>query len=234
VDAVHVHLGRVSRLLAQGPGLAWLSPAEHTRHDRIAAARRREQFVAGRWLARQLLATVCGGTPAQWRLSAPEHGPPLIEQGPGGIYPHISLSHSGDYVACAIAPVPLGLDVEAPRRVRDWAALVGAICNAREATQWRLTSAAEQEALFYEYWTLKEAWIKQRGEALSLGRLRLIGAEPVASDALANGRTWHSAGCVLALVCSARLAVRWLTGNPGACNGWRISDLAATGASGLS
>ena len=75
MDAVHVSVGRLSELAeaAQRQGLDWLSRGGTITLGRIKAAGRRSQFLAGRWFARQLLASIHGGRPERWQLSAPDH-----------------------------------------------------------------------------------------------------------------------------------------------------------------
>jgi 4'-phosphopantetheinyl transferase len=227
VDTVHISVGRVPELAetAQGQGLAWLSAAEQMRLARIVAAGRRSQFLAGRWFARQLLATVYGGKPGGWQLSAPDDGPALVEDAPGPNRPHISLSHSGEYLACAAAASALGLDLEAPRRVRDFLGLADVICCTAEVARLRAAQPRACEALFYECWTLKEAWLKSRAEDLSPGRLAQISTEHAGSGTPANGRTWRGEGFTLALV-AAPVSVHWIGNVPGDCRWWWISDAA--------
>ena len=231
--AVHLCLGRVSRLAesAQQGGLGWLSPAEQRRLNRIAASARRSQFIAGRWFARQLLAAVHGDRPEQWRLTAPDEGPPRVEH--PAIPAHISLSHSGDHLACAVAPSPVGLDLEAPRRTRNFLALADVVCCAGEKARLLAAQPAGREALFYECWTLKEAWLKSRGEPLSPGRLAQIRTDRALSPLTAEGRTWRGADFILALVANPLLPLGWIGDAPGEPLIWRVGDTEPGASNGL-
>lgn len=44
-----------------------------------------------------------------------EHGKPCFLQG----YPHFNFSNSGNYAACALSDVPVGVDIEVERDVSD-------------------------------------------------------------------------------------------------------------------
>lgn len=230
--AVHVSLGRVFRLaqVAQQGGLDWLSPAEVARLGRITAPSRHAQFIAGRWLARQLLTQLHGGEPQAWRISAPDSGPPAITGPAAPDSIHLSLTHSADSVGCAIGSCPLGLDLEVPRRTRDFLALADVMCSAAERERLRREPASSREALFYELWTLKEAWIKSRGQDVSPGRLAQIHTSAATSASAYRGRLWQGEGLTLALVTLPHCPVHWVGGAPGEPAERAIVDTASGGA----
>lgn len=71
-----------------------------------------------------------------------------------------SLSHSGSYAACVLAPVPVGIDIE--KHKND---------NAGVARRFFTRSECEDitdDERFYHYWTLKESFLKAVGQGLSL------------------------------------------------------------------
>jgi 4'-phosphopantetheinyl transferase len=229
-DTVHLAVGSVAALAQEartlGPA-SWLSRPEHERLARISAVKRQAQFIAGRWLARQMLAAVHGGEPSRWCISAPDSGPPKVDRtAADGPAVHLSLSHSSDRVGCAIATSRVGLDLEMPSRPRDFLALADVICSAQERERLRAMPLAGREAMFYQFWTLKEAWLKSRGEDLSPGRLaQLHTSAPGAS--LPEGRLWIGSGVALALVASPDAVVHWI-GEPLDFSGrWAIGDSAA-------
>lgn len=231
--AVHLSMGCVSRLAqeSQRQGLAWLSPEEQSRLARISASSRRDQFIAGRWFARQIIAAAYGGDPLAWSLSAPDSGPPLASgPAPGAV--HLSLSHSADRVACAVAASPLGLDLELPRRVRDFLALADAMCSPDERARLHAAEPADRAAMFYQCWTLKEAWLKSRGEDMSPGRMAQIHTSAAPSGSAAQGRLWCGPGLTLALVAQPELAVHWIGEALEPCSSWAISDAAQPAGSG--
>ena len=152
VETVHAGLS--------GLGLGWLSEAEQARLSTMTATRRRAQFIAGRRLARQCLAAQAGGRWQDYALSAPDDGAPQVLVAPVPDPWYFSLSHSGDWLACAVSPKPVGVDVECSDRARDFQAL----------NEWMHEPAVlrdapgdpqQLQAWFYAQWTLKEAWLKQ-------------------------------------------------------------------------
>lgn len=220
-------MGCVSQLAqaSQQQGLGWLGTEECARLARISAFGRREQFIAGRWLARRVLAAVHGGEPSAWVLSAPDTGPPTV-RGPASGPVYLSISHSGDKVACAVAASPVGVDLEVPGKTRDFVALADAVCSPAERERLHAAESARREAVFHESWTLKEAWLKSRGEDMSPSRLAQI--DTVLASAGAQARLWQGDGITLALVAQPELALEWI----GAClaarpSWWTIRDAAS-------
>jgi phosphopantetheinyl transferase len=146
----------------------WLGAQERQRLSGITSPRRREQFLAGRWLARHCLADMLGGDWRGYELSAPEEGRPEVVACKAGAAPacFFSISHSADWLACAVATFRVGLDIEFTARERDVAALIELTCSEAEQRQMRGLSARDLKRAFHARWSLKEAWIKQSGEPL--------------------------------------------------------------------
>lgn len=158
-------------LAAVGDDLAWLSAAERERWAGFAGAQRRRQFVAGRWLARRLLAHVGAGElmlalDPDGRCTAP---PPW----------RLSISHSGDWIGVAAAQGALaGLDLQVEATGRDWRAL---------ATFAGLRPCPDA-AYFYRHWTLAEAWLKAHPGIASLSALRGLRWRPDAAGPAWQGQ----------------------------------------------
>jgi 4'-phosphopantetheinyl transferase len=198
--------------------LDWLLPQESERLAGIVAPKRREQFLAARWQMRQLLAQAVGGTPRDWALTARPDAPPAVEGQPQW---HLSISHSGEWIACAVAHGPIGLDLEAPRRQRDIPGLVSLSCTPGEQRMFEGLGQQEREALFYELWTVKESWLKRRGEWIAPRRLAQLDAQPQQGG---EARTWRTEEWSLAL-CAEAKRVHWWSREPGTARTWRVADL---------
>ncbi len=135
----------------------WLDPEKRARTDRQDALHRK-QTVCADALARLMLAELCGGAPQALRFERSASGRPSCPALPLSF----SLSHSGGYAACAVAPCPVGVDLEEVRPLCP--ALLGILSE--EERDWMGDDAAR----FARLWTAKEAMLKCRGAAL--GRLR--------------------------------------------------------------
>jgi 4'-phosphopantetheinyl transferase len=210
VASISLWLGRVTPLAAQAVALGrdWLSETERARLATFSAPGRRAQFLAGRLGARQLLAASHGGDAlADWCLDAAHDAPPRLQRGLCAL--HVALSHSGDHVACAVSTEPLGLDLEVPRRQRDIAALCAGVCTSAEQARLQALPVDRRAGHFYRMWTLKEAWLKRRGEGVSPARLTTLHTQAQAPHGTAEGRVWQQGGLTLALLAPPSLPLQW-------------------------
>lgn len=174
---------------APPPAHHWLSPSETERLAALGRPARRQAFVAGRWLARQLLAERLAVPAADLRLALDAQGRSLPHQGLG-----LSISHSGGWLAAAVGPGDdFGIDIEQARAGRDWAGMAALIG----------LPDALSEADFYRHWVLCEAWLKAQREPWSLVELRPLRWAP---DRLGDGCCLQADGLTLGVVGAGRLA----------------------------
>jgi 4'-phosphopantetheinyl transferase len=93
-----------------------------------------------------------------------QYGKPYLEE-----YPNFSfnISHSGDYVLCAIDGKPIGVDVEEIKPI-DYEGIVKSFFTEKESEY--IVSKELKFSLnrFYEIWTLKESYIKCCGQGLAM------------------------------------------------------------------
>ena len=132
------------------------------------------RFVTGRMLAKTALAHLAGTTPENIHLHArcPQcggpHGKPRVT-GPAAGW-ELSISHSGDIVAVAIAwNTPLGLDVE---RGEPWNGTglppeYELVLTPHERDHIEQLPAHHRARAALTYWTRKEAVLKATGEGLN-------------------------------------------------------------------
>ena len=184
--------------IADEDGNAWLSDDEAGRLQAMTSPVRRRSFLAGHWQARELAADWLQLDPRRIALHRHEDGRPrlLVDGAPSPL--SLSLSHSGDWLAIALATVPVGIDVELPRRQRDLHALARFTFSPEEVARLDGLEDAAYSGAFHRLWTLKEARGKRLGEGLLPGRARLVTASP--SDAHeADAMSWPLADGALAL-----------------------------------
>lgn len=159
----------------------WLSDDEVSRLRAMTSPVRRRSFLAGHLRARELAADWLQVATQRIALHRHDDGRPrmLIDGAPSRL--SLSLSHSGDWLAIALATVPVGIDVELPRRQRDLDALARFAFSPEEVERLRGVPDTERAQAFHVTWTLKEARGKRLGEGLLPGRSRLVTTSP--SDA---------------------------------------------------
>lgn len=190
------------------PAQNWLSSTELARLQSITARRRHRQFLAGRYFARACLAHRFGGLWHQYALSAPDEGAPRVlacpvAQPPGGLY--FSLSHSADWLMCAVAHHPVGVDIEdITTRQRDTDALGGMVHGPRERALIQSMTPAERRDFFYASWTLKEAWIKQ-ASVVSVPAMTDVVCLPCNEDDQAQALVMRSPAWVAAITPAASM-----------------------------
>ncbi|OLA39223.1 MAG: hypothetical protein BHW35_00685 [Firmicutes bacterium CAG:176_63_11] len=134
----------------------------------IAGEDDRRRTVAGELLARRLLAQRLGCGEGEVPLCWDEMGKPTVDA--VGVY--VSVSHSGPYAVCAIADVPVGVDVEVVRSADE--KFMRRVCSEAEMAYIRVGDDGDC-ARFWETWTAKEALFKLTGKGplLALSRLAL-------------------------------------------------------------
>ncbi len=174
-------------LLAEGRVDVWLFPiAELTDDKRIeyetiliaderAHASRylvqhaRDQFVAARALLRTRLSAYTGEATECWRFDRNAYGRPHLSAPFRYRDIRFNVSHTEGLVACGFTlGRELGVDVEETTRAVDVLALAREFFAPPEVEALANCSSERHRAMFFSYWTLKEAYVKARGMGMSL------------------------------------------------------------------
>ena len=158
--------------------LAWPEAAAHRLEQCLAADERdkmerfrfekdRRRYLVGRGLLRSLLGRYLDVAPQELRFETTAAGKPHLASGQGQL--QFNLAHSGEYVLIAIADgraVGSMLKRSATTSTPDSSRRIS-FRRTSGASSKTLTGRAKIEA-FFECWTRKEAYVKARGEGLSL------------------------------------------------------------------
>ena len=213
-----LQLLRIGDVVAQAAAHAdhWLTEAERKRLAAMRAQARRDSFIAGHWQARQLAAQQLGVAWQRITLHTHPDGRPRLCADASDAPLQLSISHSGDWLVLAVAEAAVGVDIELPRRTRNWDALAEFVCSPDELAYLQQQPAALKQAAFHQLWTLKEAHGKWSGEGLQPKQAQLLTAQPTGS-AQADACTWLFAHGALA-VCGP------------AASQWRVEGAAAIAA----
>jgi 4'-phosphopantetheinyl transferase len=151
------------------PLFEMLSPFERERANRFRFPEHRSRYVFAHALLRKTLARYMATEPASIEFRHNHFGKPFLVQRNGVRPPFFNLSHSGPLVAIAIsADRPVGADVERLAIMRDMDAIAErwfAPCE-REAVH--AAPASDKARTFYTFWVRKEAYVKGRGQGLSI------------------------------------------------------------------
>jgi phosphopantetheine--protein transferase-like protein len=197
---------------------SWMSEPESLRLATMRNALRRAQFIQGRWLGRQILATAFGGDAARdWRLSAGLAGPPQVLGGAAESGIHISVSHSAHHVCCAVSRAAIGVDIEQTSRQRDWPAIAELVFTLEERRQLEALTSDQRAEYFYAVWTLKEAWVKSLSGSMApdvLAQLQTCRVRESQHQHQANATLWHAADFAMALVAPVQSVIAWMGPTP--------------------
>jgi 4'-phosphopantetheinyl transferase len=169
-DEVHlwyVHAGQPADPAVLAFCRSLLAPGERARHDRFAFDKDRLQYLLGRALVRTTLSRYAAVAPAAWRFAADAHGKPLVQAPQPPL--RFNLSHTDGLVACVVAgALDVGVDVENVGRRCDVLGLARSCLAPDEFAHLERLPADCRPDAFFDFWTLKEAYVKARGLGLAL------------------------------------------------------------------
>lgn len=84
---------------------------------------------------------------------------------------HFNISHCDGLAVCAIATYPVGIDAESSSRTVSASVYTRAL---HPTERLRQSYAADSDAFFLRYWTLKESYLKLIGMGISCDLTRLL------------------------------------------------------------
>ena len=165
-----VHVWRATLVLPEAAAHRleqFLAADERDKMQRFRFEKDRRRYLIGRGLLRSLLGRYLDVVPQALRFETMVAGKPHLASGQGEL--QFNLAHSGEYVLIAIADRrAVGIDVEEVRDDFDTGETAAHFFSPNEQHVLEtLTGLAKIEA-FFECWTRKEAYVKARGEGLSL------------------------------------------------------------------
>lgn len=156
-----------------------LAPDEVERARRLAFEADRRRFVGSRIALRRILAGCLGVAPRKIELRAAPFGKPHLDPELHGSALRFNVSHSGDLALVAVGrEVEVGVDVELRRPTPDLEGLAGRHFSPGERAAIAALPPARRLEAFFDYWTLKEAYLKACGDGLN----RRLDAFDVALD----------------------------------------------------
>lgn len=146
---------------------ALLSPEELARADRFLRHKHRRRFANVHGLLRLILAEYTEVAPKAIQFQTNEFGKPFLAPETSVEF---NLSHSGDLALVALTTGrAIGVDLEQYRERLETEKISKRYFSSAEFSQLMNLPDSQREEAFYACWTRKEAYIKARGEGLSLG-----------------------------------------------------------------
>jgi 4'-phosphopantetheinyl transferase len=144
--------------------------AEHARARRFAFDADRHAFLLARAMLRHALAYHAGDANARWEFRADEFGKPRLVDAQGiARRLDFSISHARGLVVVAVAlDRAIGVDVEELRPIESGDEIAEQHFAPQEAVALRAVPAERRHEHLLRYWTLKESYLKARGQGLRL------------------------------------------------------------------
>lgn len=170
-DEVHVWMAVPEEIEDSGlleTYLGLLNPEEREKQRRFYFEKHQRQYLVSHALVRLTLSRYVPVEPQAWTFVTNEYGCPRVE-GEGNAWLRFNLSHTDGMVMVAVVrDTDVGVDVEDALRQGETVEIADRFFAPSEVKALRALEASRQRGRFFEYWTLKEAYIKARGMGLSL------------------------------------------------------------------
>lgn len=208
-DAIHLYFTYPEEIT--DPGLldryqSLLSEDELVQMGRFYYARHRHQYLLTRALVRTSLSNYYPVDPAAWKFSKNDYGKPEICHPDINLPIQFNLSHTRGLILCGITRNnAIGVDVEDTQRTtRAALADLSSYFSMQEIEDLNRLPTQQQMSRFYDYWTLKESYIKARGMGLAIplrqfsfhfvtDRLARFSVDPELKDDAGQWQFWRIA-----------------------------------------
>lgn len=148
---------------------ALLDADESARRERFRFPRDRRAYAVSHALLRTTLSHYADVAPTDWRFKAGAYGRPETATPAEHAALRFNLSHTrGAALVGVVRRFDVGVDLETVERNSDADALAERYFSPQEVHDLRTLPAERRRTAFFEYWTLKEAYVKARGLGLHL------------------------------------------------------------------
>jgi 4'-phosphopantetheinyl transferase len=146
-----------------------LAEDELLRAERYRFEKDRNRFIAARALLRTILARYLGASSYELRFESSLFGKPKLTRDSLYEDTRFNLSHSSNLALLAVARArEVGVDLEMIRPGLTEGAIPEKFFSPLEVEMLRALPKEQQTEAFFNCWTRKEAYIKARGEGLSI------------------------------------------------------------------
>ncbi|MCB8816723.1 4'-phosphopantetheinyl transferase family protein [Desulfosporosinus shakirovi] len=143
--------------------LSYMTPQTLERIQRFKFPEDKLRCALGEYFVKQTFARRYGLPYAEVEKRAGEKGKPYLKT---DLAFQFNISHSGDYLVCAITDIPVGTDVQTMVPLEKGCA--EKILSARELSEWETLKPREAAAYLIKQWTYKESYAKLKGLGLFL------------------------------------------------------------------
>jgi 4'-phosphopantetheinyl transferase len=144
-----------------------MTTEERARQQRFKFAKHQHDALVTRAFVRTVLSHYVDRKPEDWRFNKGEHDKPEIIDPDLAL--RFNLSHTENFIVCAIALThDIGVDVEWVERQSDTLSIADRFFAPSEISELFGLPENAQQSRFFDYWTLKESYIKACGQGLAI------------------------------------------------------------------
>lgn len=161
VYAIHL-LPEEEFLKVSGQLMGYMPVKAQERFSRFGKGADVQRSMLGEILARYLISARLNISSHEISFTVGPNGKPAFQERDDV---HFNISHSGQWAVCALAAVPVGVDVEHLRKVNP--SLAERFFSPDEVASLRALPAEMQDEKFIQLWTLKESFLKAIGRGLT-------------------------------------------------------------------
>lgn len=139
--------------------LKYVQPEKKERILKQRIKQNANNMIIGEILAKIIIKKTFGIDIAKQNFAYTGYGKPYLLNYPDV---HFNISHSGEYVACAVSDTPVGVDIQ---KIGEYNLEVAKrVCNEKELEQ--IENSSDKESGFTKLWTQKEAALKMHGTGI--------------------------------------------------------------------
>ncbi len=170
IEEVHVWSAELDQTVSRVDNLQQtLDRSERARAERFCFRRDRNHFIVAHGLSRVILSRYLNIEPGDLRFCYNPYGKPTLAKEFEGDRLRFNLSHSHSLVLYAVTRArEIGIDIEYVRPDLAYEQIAERFFSPREVAALHTVPINHQLKAFFNCWTRKEAYIKARGEGLSL------------------------------------------------------------------
>jgi 4'-phosphopantetheinyl transferase len=144
-----------------------LSDDEKNRAARFHFHHHQSRFIAAHGWLRIILEKYLNSAPDSLKLLNSAKGKPYLERTINNAKLHFSLSHSNDAALIGIAlDRRIGVDIEHIRPLANMESIAGRYFSENEMVEIQNAPENVRTQVFFQYWTMKEAYLKATGTGL--------------------------------------------------------------------
>ncbi len=144
-----------------------LTAQETAKQQRYKFAKDRHDALITRAFIRDLLSYYADIPPDEWQFEKGEKEKPEVVNAPLPL--RFNISHTKNLITCAVTLTDdIGIDVENISRSNDILSIAERYFSEQESTELFSLAEPKQPSRFFDYWTLKESYIKAWGLGLAI------------------------------------------------------------------